>query len=264
MWRPQLTTDATGFGLGFMVGRFREHRTISHNGAVYGHSSSLVLLPEQKLAVIVLANEDIVNGRVRRISNLALSALLEAKLGEKAPAQPVDERASDPIADFAGEYESESYWATIVSKDGRLSGSISGQETKFRRVGALDFQANSRIEDATPAAFSRDAAGKIDGFTLGAQHFKRVISTSVLPQEWKAVLGSYGPDFIPVIISERFGHLYAMTENMVDYRLTPVNRHVCALPPGMYVDEYVVFLPGPDGKPAAIDFANMRLERRAD
>jgi hypothetical protein len=55
-----------------------------------------------------------------------------------------------------------------------------------------------------------------------------------------------------------------MTENMVDYRLTPVNRHVCALPPGMYVDEQVVFLPGTNDKPSAIDFANMRLERRPD
>ena len=53
-----------------------------------------------------------------------------------------------------------------------------------------------------------------------------------------------------------------MTENMVDYRLTPVNRYVCALPPGMYVDEKIVFLPGTDDRPVAIDFASMRLERQ--
>jgi hypothetical protein len=83
-----------------------------------------------------------------------------------------------------------------------------------------------------------------------------------LPAEWRTFLGSYGPDFIPLIISERHGHLYAMTENMVDYRLTPVNRHVCALPPGMYVDEHVVFLTDAAGKPHEIDFANMILPRR--
>ena len=41
MWTPQLTKDETGFGLGFMVGKFRKHKAISHNGAVYGHSASL-------------------------------------------------------------------------------------------------------------------------------------------------------------------------------------------------------------------------------
>ena len=75
MWKPQLTTDAAGFGLGFLVGKFREHRTFSHGGAIYGHSTSLVVLPEEKLAVIVLANEDIVNARVNHISNEALSLM---------------------------------------------------------------------------------------------------------------------------------------------------------------------------------------------
>jgi hypothetical protein len=53
-----------------------------------------------------------------------------------------------------------------------------------------------------------------------------------------------------------------MTENMVDYRLTPRSRFVCDLPPGMYTDEQVVFLPGPDGRIHGIDFASVRMKRR--
>jgi hypothetical protein len=41
-----------------------------------------------------------------------------------------------------------------------------------------------------------------------------------------------------------------------------VNRHVFALPPGMYTDEFAVFLCGKDGQPHAVDFASMLLERR--
>ena len=70
MWTPQLTKEETGFGLGFMVGKFRKHKAISHNGAVYGHSTSLVFLPESKIGVVLLCNEDIVNGNVGRLSNL--------------------------------------------------------------------------------------------------------------------------------------------------------------------------------------------------
>jgi hypothetical protein len=53
-----------------------------------------------------------------------------------------------------------------------------------------------------------------------------------------------------------------MTENMVDYRLVPVNRQVCQLPPGMYVDEQVVFLMDPKGRVQGINFANMVFARR--
>jgi hypothetical protein len=121
MWRPQLTKDATGFGLGFLVGKYREHRTVSHSGAIYGHSTSLVVLPDEKIAVIVFANEDIVNGRVHRISNAALSLMLEAKLGEKPPEPPpINQPVEDPqsiqrrirIAELLGEARGAGRWTT--------------------------------------------------------------------------------------------------------------------------------------------------------
>ena len=104
--------------------------------------------------------------------------------------------------------------------------------------------------------------GSIKGFTWGSQRFERVAATPrPLPESWRPLLGSYGPAFIPIIISERHGHLYAMTENMVDYRLTPVTPRVFGLPPGMYVDEEVVFHPGPDGAIHGLDFAGLRFSK---
>lgn len=262
MWKPQFTTDSNGFGLAFMVGKFREHRTISHNGAVYGHSTSLVVLPEAKIAVIVLANEDIANGRVHRISNKALSLMLAAKFGNKPVPEATTSFQPSNLAPFEGEYESQSYWAKLHVSDGRLAGNISGQPTKFTPTDELKFTANSRIEDATPVTFQQDSSGAITGFTLGAQNFRRASTNSApLPKHWRAFLGSYGPKVIPTIISERHGHLYAMTENMVDYRLTPMNMNVCSLPPGMYVNEQVIFLTDKNGRPHSINFANMVLRR---
>ena len=60
-----------------------------------------------------------------------------------------------------------------------------------------------------------------------------------------------GRRFIPIL----------MTENMVDYRLRPFNRHVWSLPPGMYVNEQVVFLTGSGGRVQQINFANMVFDR---
>jgi len=263
MWRPQLTQDSEGFGLGFIVGKFRGHHTISHNGAVYGYSSLLVLLPEAKLAAIVLGNEDVANGRIHHIGDTALSLLLSAKLGEKAP-PPVELSPPENLVRFAGDYESQSFWAHLEVRDGRLLGEISGQPTRFVPAGGLSFTAHSRIDDAAPAGFEQDQQGTISGFKYGlVQHFTRVPNNlPSLPPEWRVLLGSYGPAFIPLVVSERHGHLYAMTENMVDYRLTPMNRNVCVLPPGMYADEQVVFLTDLHGRPQGVNFANMLLRRR--
>jgi CubicO group peptidase (beta-lactamase class C family) len=263
MWRVQFTPEnPPAFGLGFIVGQFRNRRVLSHNGAIYGCSSLLALMPEEKLAVIVLGNEDIVNGRIRHVAEAAFCQLLDAKFGEKPP--PAEHFPAPPnLAAFAGDYESQSFWARLQVRDGRLAGDISGQPTAFTPAGGLNFAAHSRLEDTTPAAFKQDAGGSICGFTMGPQQFERVpAQPPPLPAAWRAFCGGYGPDFIPIIVSERHGHLYAMTENMVDYRLTPLNRHACALPPGMYAGEQVVF--PADGSPRAIDFANIGLPRRND
>lgn len=261
MWRPQLTTNQTGFGLGFVVGEFRGHRTVSHSGAVYGHSTSLVVLPQEKLAVIVLGNEDVANGPIHRLSSAALDLMLEAKLGEPPPSSPAP-FAPRNLSAFVGDYESQSHWARLEVVGGKLIGDLSGQPTKFRPTAEDQFTADSRIEDAAPVVFTRGTNGLVAGFILEGQRYGRVAThPPKLSRAWRAFLGSYGPKFIPIIISERHGHLYAMTENMVDYRLTPVNRHVCALPPGMYVDEKVVFLTGQDGRAHSIDFANMNFRK---
>ena len=263
MWQVQFAPEnLPGFGLGFIAGQIRQRRLLSHNGAIYGCSSFFGLMPEEKLAVVVLGNEDIVGGRIGHVAEAAFGPLLEEKFGEKPP--PAEHFPAPPnLAAFAGDFESQSFWARLEALDGRLSGDISGQPTLFTPAGGLNFAAHSRVEDATPAAFLPDGNGSMSGFTMGAQHFQRVPpQPPLLPDAWRAGCGSYGPDFIPVIVSERHCHLYAMTENMVDYRLTPLKRHACAFPPGMYAGEQVVF-PGPAGeRPRGIDFANMWLPRR--
>lgn len=262
MWTPQFTDGDTGFGLGFAMGKFNSRKTVGHSGAVYGYSTSFLVLPTEKLAVIILGNEDIANGRIHRIQRTALSLLLNAKFGDQLPSKPEPYVPND-LTKFAGEFESKSYWAKIKLVDGKLVGDISGQPTYFSPTGELTFKANSRINDSSNVRFEENEGSAVIGFEMSGQRYVRIPDNPTpLPSEWRSVLGSYGLDFIPLVITERHGHLYAMTENMVDYRLTPVNRNVCALPPGMYTDEEVVFLPGGDGTIQAIDYANMVFKRR--
>ena len=261
MWRPQFTEQNRGFGLGFSVSEYRGHRTVSHGGAVYGHSTTLTMLPDTQIACIVLVNEDIANGRVRAIANAALDLVLAECRGMTLPKTRAQFQHSD-LRVFEGVYESESYWAELKVEGGRLSGDLSGQPSKFRPVAQDEFLVDNRITAGAIARFERDEEGVVMGFSVSGQHYRRVPQAPrSLPTEWQGLLGIYGVDFIPIVVSERFGHLYAMTENMVDYRLRPVSRQVWALPSGMYVEEELVFQLDDQGRAQRINFANMVFDR---
>ncbi len=214
---------------------------------------------------MILANEDIVGARVSRLGNLALSLMLEVKTGEAPPTSTSAGTTPDSTAlgKYAGSYESQSYWAELRVEGGRLIGNFSTQPCNLTPIAGGKFHLSSRLHHDAVVTFDRDAEGRITGFSVGPQKFVRVPNRpETLPDGWRKYCGVYGPDFIPIIVHEKFGHLYATTENMVDYRLTPVNRHVFALPAGMYTDEFAVFLCGKDGQPHSVDFASMTFERR--
>jgi CubicO group peptidase (beta-lactamase class C family) len=262
MWRPQLTENDTGFGLGFMVGKLGNRKMVSHNGAVYGYSCSLLYLPDSKVGAIVLGNEDIANGRISKIALDALGRLNAAKTGESLPppAAVIEIPAAD-LARYAGEFESESYWAHLEVADGKLVGNISGQPARFSPLSNTSFLVNSRIDADVTATFDQGESGEIKGFKLGMQQFSRVTTQDAAPASWKHLVGGYGPAFIPLIVTTRNGHLYVMTENMVDYRLKPVTRQTFQMPLGMYTDEYLEFQGDPAQAATAVALGNMRFTR---
>jgi len=267
MFTPQLVSEDTGYGLGFSIGKLSGHKTIGHSGAVYGHSAWLRAVPEHKVGVVVLTNEDLVSGLIEKIGQIGLERMLEAKLGQSPQerARPIDIEP-DALARLTGDYESESYWAHLEVNQGILMANISGQRLTLEPIGADQFVADGRFCYRESCTFQRNDSGAGTGFQLLSQKFTRVDSSKVVevPEAWAQFLGSYGPEFIPLVVTMKHGHLYAMTENMVDYRLTPLNRTVFKMPPGMYVDEQLVFQLGPDGTVHSVILANMTLPRRPD
>lgn len=263
MFKVQCGGDKGSFGLGFATGVFADLPVVSHNGAVYGFSASMTAIPSKKLGVVVLANQDIAAGAVKAIHDAAMWALLETKEGMNPPAAPqAIQLTAAQIDALVGDYESGGYWAKIEIKNGKLHLNISSQPLELTALQPLRCLADGAFSHRAPVVFTADASGKAAGFTAMNQRFQRVPdSPPPAPESWKPLLGVYGPDFIPLIVSIRHGRLYAMTENMVDYRLTPVNRQVFALPAGMYADEHLVFNFDPAGNVVGANLANMILRR---
>ncbi len=264
MFQSQAPQDRLSYGLGFVIGKFREHETVGHMGGVYGFTSSLLVIPKQKLAAVVLANDDMIAGTVTKLTEAALDLLLNLKLGE--PLREEDEVASlsaEELETYAGDYESESYWARLEVRGERLWANVSGQEYEVTPAGGDRFWGDGGNNAHVAWNFERDAAGKVHRFTAMFQHFVRVDPAAVteIPAAWNDFLGCYGPEFIPLVVSVKHGHLYAMTENMLDYRLTPLNRTSFHLPIGMYLGEELIFERGADGRVYAAMLGNMVLKR---
>jgi CubicO group peptidase (beta-lactamase class C family) len=264
MFTPQLTQETNGFGLGFSIESFRGHKTVAHMGAVYGFTSSLIGVPQHKAGVVVLCNDDIAVGPVRKLAHTALALLLEAKVGEHSPTSaPTAKLAAEDLDPFVGHYESESFWARVERVGNSLQANVSGQRLTLRPTAARRFEASGRIAHEAAVVFDAAGSRRANSFTALGQKFRRMDPAAIpaTPPDWQKFLGSYGPKFIPVIISIKHGHLYAMTENEFDYRLTPLNRMVFKMPPGLYTDEQLVFQPDARGQVHSVLLANMRLAR---
>src|SRR5438093_965366 len=70
MWTPQFARadEQTGYGIGFRLGRLDFHRSIGHDGAIYGFATTLQALPDEKLGAVVVTTLDGANAAVDRIA----------------------------------------------------------------------------------------------------------------------------------------------------------------------------------------------------
>lgn len=265
MITPQLLDSDVGFGIGFSIGNYKYHTTIGHGGAVYGFSTSLVVLPKEKIGVVVLCNGDLTTGPVRKLVEASLEQLLKVVHGEWFPTEPLPfELSAKELQKLAGEYESESLHARLEVDGACLTGNLSSQPFTLTPLSPLKFLANGRLFHEILIDFEQEEGGEIVGFAAMNQRFRKVDPSNLptVPKEWNRFTGAYGPDFIPLIIFIRNGSLYCLLENEYAYRLKPINRVTFQLPPGMYDEEHVVFQTSPDGKVLGVAFANMVLPKQ--
>jgi len=119
MWRAQNSDVPLDMdhrvGLGWMLGQTEldyAGPVVHHNGGTLGAASELMLLPQHKLGVIVLANSAAGSAALNRIAVQALKLALEAKTGIQEPTSPkpverVPVTASpDELSKLAGNYAS--------------------------------------------------------------------------------------------------------------------------------------------------------------
>lgn len=268
MWTPQFTTPGatrrtTGFGLGFAVSQLDGRRQVSHGGAIYGFSTELSALPDDKLGVVVVATADGANAVTEHIAEVALRLMRATRTGQPLP------RVDRPVVlapalarRLAGRYGTGERALDLIEQSGRLYllPARGGFRAELRSLGDSLLVVDDRL------AYGARLRLLPDGIASGTDTLRRAKGAKPppAPARWRQVIGEYGWDYNTLFLLERDGRLNALVEWFYQYPLTEISPNVYAFPAwGLYEGERVELRRDAAGRVIEAVMAGVRFPRRA-
>ena len=263
MWSPQFP-NAGGrvFGLGFVVGDMDGHRMVGHGGAIYGFATSLDVLPDDKLGVVVTATEDVANAVTDRIAEQTLRLVLTRRAGKPlrlpAPTSPVAREAGRKIAGRYGEGDAA---VDLTYLGGRLSMlSVDGGEQVELRQAGNDFVVDGIL------GYGTKVTPVTDGIQIGSKTLPRVRTTKPAEphEKWEGLIGEYGWDHDILYVFEKEGRLSVLIEWVEYDALTQASDNVFNFPGhGLYDGEKAIFTRDAAGQATQVQVSGVVFKRRA-
>lgn len=154
---------ATGYGLGWMVGTYNGHRTVSHGGGIHGFITHALRLPDEHLFVAVLMNAM----RLDVSPSFLAVRLAGLALGEPFQQPQAVSLAPDVLEAYTGVYEQWDATTQTVTRDGDtlfVQSSEGGDRAALVPLAEGEFVL---ARDPLPRLrFPRDAAGAVSGLEV--------------------------------------------------------------------------------------------------
>jgi len=95
MWKP-FGDQLPQVGISWFLSKYKDHRVVTHSGGDTGFVSNLVMLPDQKIAVVMMSNYD--RAPLRALTNAALDVALGLKPDPIVIKTPIDKVLFSTIA----------------------------------------------------------------------------------------------------------------------------------------------------------------------
>lgn len=286
MWTPQYASPGqkTGYGIGFGIGTLDGHRSIGHDGAIYGFATTLLGLPDDSLGVVVVATLDGANTTTDRIAQAALRLLLARREGRMLPRPDTTMAlAKGEALALMGRYVGRNGAGVDLQEyEGRLYMTpLRGGSRAEVRVAAGAAQASDGAAAASlvtddvlgygtpvrPLGGGRIVVGR-DTLTRLATAGSDVVAMAepkpaAAAAESASLVGEYGWDHDILYIREKDGKLNALIEWFFEYPLERVSADVYRFPSwGLYDGQEIVFRRGADGKATTAVAATVPFKRR--
>jgi CubicO group peptidase (beta-lactamase class C family) len=193
----------------------------SHGGALSLFYSQLIILPEHKLGVVVLANSSSARGVVNRVTEETLKLALEAKTGITQPEvakplhEPIPPWSEKVLKDYEGHYATGLRVYTVTAKGDRLYTRLLGLPVELVPHGIGKFSIQYRLFGFLPIK-AKQLEGlqfsltRIKGHEVLVLHHKgkkyllgEKIESRPIPDAWLKRVGDYElvnpDDYFPLI-----------------------------------------------------------------
>lgn len=266
MWVPQFVPAGTadGYGLGFGVGHLDSALVVSHGGAIYGFATEFAAMPEERLAVVLIATKDAVNAVLTRIRAAALGMLLDRK--RQQPLRGIDTThvlTRQEAQRYTGRWTGRDTWYDLAWEGTKLNARRKDGEMRM----TLKARGPDQLIVDDEFAFGPTVTLAGTRLVFGTDTLTRAPDPALPPAppaEWTGLIGEYGWDHNVLFIAERAGSLTALIEWFTEYPLTRVDDSTWRFPEyGLYPGEDLVFRRDANGRAREVRAANVVFQRRS-
>ncbi len=245
---------STHYGYGMGVSDFQGKRLLQHGGDINGFTTDVTRVPEERLFVAILSNNDASDPRPDAVALRIVAKALGKPLEERRPVR-LETKLLD---EYVGVYRfDEKTVRTITREGGKLFWQRAPRpKRELFAAGRDDFYFP---EDGTAVRFRRDAQGKVAGATLepgfGAEESgvktnepppaeRQAIAMD--PSLYDALAGDYelAPTF-SIAVRREGDQLFAQATGQPKFEIFPLAENRFFL---KAVDAEIEFLRGSDGK----------------
>jgi len=262
MWSPQFPNPGGRvFGLGFMVRSLDGHRLVGHGGAIYGFATTVDLLPEDKVGVVLVATRDAVNAVTERIGEETLRLILAQRAGKPLNLPP----ATSPVPvevgrKLVGRYGTGDDTVDLTYLDGRLTmlKPAGGEQLELRKAG------EELIVDGL-TSYGLNVTPVVDGIRIGSKTLAKVPSSKPadIPANRRGLLGEYGWNHDILYVFEKDARLNVLIEWQEFDALTEASPDVFKFPSqGLYDGEKAIFTRDKDGNATQVQVSGVVFKRR--
>jgi D-alanyl-D-alanine carboxypeptidase len=155
------TGKKTGYGYGWQIGTLQGSQRIAHGGGIPGFSSYAMRLPQEKVYVVVLANNDSMPMSTEVLATRAAAIAIGKPFPELTPVA----MAADKLDEVAGSYQVDEKTIRTFVREGDKLFMQRGDRPRVEVVayGPDHFYLPNTL---IHMAFSRDSNGKVNAVTV--------------------------------------------------------------------------------------------------
>ena len=130
--------DDTGYGYGLFTNHYRGVRRVWHEGAMTGYVGSMMMVPEQRFAVIILCNGDGV--RLNKTEERAMEMMLRLAPKEDSGPPPSQPMSESEMKKYVGVYEQPNrFKIEVLIKENKLFVKEFNNEMAVTKIGENRF-----------------------------------------------------------------------------------------------------------------------------